>query len=181
MGTEQEVAALKARVAGFEEQEKRRAIADAVGAEIGKYELTSPSAAEQLRQLILPGIGTIRTNEGRDMLFGPGYQPLETHVAEVLQKPAYAHFLKQKATAAPPTQAVAPGHAATAPPNGRPVLLPDGRPGAAFSAIQGQPGENFGMAIARQKQADQQAEATLDPRMNPAMPMALGRRGVLPK
>ena len=107
MSAEQTIEAANARIARFEEAEKARMMTGAVAAEIGKYEL-APAHADQLQQLIVPQVSLLRTNTGQDMVFGPAYKELSAHVAEVLQRPEYGHFLKQKATTAPPGQGAAP-------------------------------------------------------------------------
>ena len=67
MATE-EVAALRERIANLEAAETAKLKSAAVARELGKYELASGAAAEQLQQLISPSISITKLSDGRDLL-----------------------------------------------------------------------------------------------------------------
>jgi hypothetical protein len=161
MATEQE---LRERVASLEAAEASRLKSAAVARELGKYELAD-GAREQLEVLILPSISVTTVSGGRELLHDKDYRPLETVVAETLQRPDFVHFLKQNALAAfqpaaPPGQPAAP---AGGPPSDVREILP---------------GENFGSAVIRVASNKRAAEG--DPRLDPRLPMGIGR-GIRPQ
>jgi hypothetical protein len=161
--TEQE---LLARISQLEKNESERVKASAVASELGKYDL-APGAAEQLHQLISPSVDITKTTDGKPLVFGPEYTPLSAHVAGILQRPEYGHYLRPKENAAP-AQAATQGRQPSTP----------AVPSAASTMREILPGENFGSAALRVASATKAVEG--DPRTNLALPLALGRRG-LPK
>jgi hypothetical protein len=166
MASDQEVAALRERVAQFEGQEVERTKAAAVAAELSKYEFVSPAAADQVSALVGPSVRITRTNEGRDLIFGPDYRPLEAHVADLMAQPSYAHYLRPKGSSASASAQAGPQGQQPAAPA---TLDQDGR----------LPGENLGMAAIRR--AMEQRPVVGDPRLNTSQPMGLGRSSLPPK
>jgi hypothetical protein len=157
MATEQELAAMRDRVASLEAAETGRLKSAAVARELGKYELAE-GAREQLDALITPSISITKLSDGRDLLHDSSYRPLESVVAETLQRADFGHFLKPNALAgsqpaAPARQPAAPGGA---PPSDVRDILP---------------GETFGAAIVRV--ATSQRAAQGDPRLDLRQPMGL--------
>jgi hypothetical protein len=168
MATEQEIETMRQRVATLEAAETERTKAGAVARELGRYELASPGAAEQLAALILPRVQITKLSDGRDIVHSPDYTPLDAVVASALQTPQYAHFLKPRAPATPePAQ---PGSPAL-----RPAAATAGNPPAANQPFQLE-GESLGAAIIRRATA-QSAERG-DPRLDPTQPLALGWRNM---
>ena len=161
MATEQELADAKAQLARYEEESQRRAKADAIAGTLSKYDLAT-GAAEQLRVLIEPTVGVTKVADGRVVVFGPNYIPLESHVSKMLEQPSFVHFLKQKDSASPasPQAGMSPLPPAAPTPSGVREILP---------------GETFGAAVARVTLANQ-AEPKADPRLDSSQPLALGPR-----
>ncbi len=172
MATEQELAARDARIAELERNESERVKSETVARELARYELASPAAAEQVRALILPTVGVTKTSDGRSLVFGKDYSPLESVVAETLRRPDFAHYLKPKGTTAPP--ASAPGQG------------PEARPAAPAAASHGGadepfilPGENLGGAVIRRATTRQASLG--DPRLDPSQSFGIRRPAALPK
>jgi hypothetical protein len=167
MATEQDPGA-QARVAeieGLRAQLKSQAIASA----LSKHDL-QPGAAEQIELLVGSEFSLTKGFDGRELVVGPGYQPLEVHVADVLQRPDFVHFLRSKQPASPtatvaPTEVVAPT-AAVAP-------TEFVRVGGQESALL--PGETLGAAIIRLATMPQ---PTRDPLLDPSQPLAWGARSL---
>ncbi len=157
MATEQELAAMRERVASLEAAETGRLKSAAVARELGKYDLAD-GGREQLEALITPSISITKLSDGRDLLHDSSYRPLESVVAETLQRPDFGHFLKQNALAAAQPAALA-----------RQPAAPTGAPPSDAREIL--PGETFGRAIVRVATSKHAAQA--DPRLDPSQPMGL--------
>jgi hypothetical protein len=163
MATEQE---LRERVASLEADQLQRAKRAAVAEELGRHDIASPAAAEQIAALLLPSVQITKVSDGRELAHGPDYKPLAAMVAETLERPDYAHFLAPKGavTSAQP-----------AAPAGQPAAPASGPQSDAREIL---PGENFGSAVIRV--ASNKRAAQGDPRLDPAQPMGLGR-GIRPQ
>lgn len=160
MATEQELAAMRQRVASLEAAETERTKAAAVANELAKHDLVSGAAAEQLRELLMPTLDITTAADGRTLVFNKSdYNPLAHVVAETLAKPEYGHYKKQPGTPAP----AQPGAGAPRP------AAATGSPASNVREIL--PGETFGAAIVRV--ATSKAAAQGDPRLDPSQPFGL--------
>jgi hypothetical protein len=156
MASDQELQAAKDRISQLERNESERTKAAAIAGELGKYELTTGSL-DQLSQLIGPSVVVTKLNDGRDLILGPDYRPLDAHVAAIMAQPAYAHYHRAKSPAAPGQHA----------PQGQ---QPASAGASAVREIL--PGENLGLAVARVAQATQ--AQPFDSRLDPSKPFAIG-------
>jgi hypothetical protein len=160
MATEQELAAMRERVASLEAAEAGRQKSAAVARELGKYELAE-GGREQLEALISPSISVTKLSDGRDLLHDKNFTPLESVISNTLGKPEFAHYLKGNALAGgAPAQPAVPARQPAAPAGGPPS-----------DAREILPGETFGSAILRVATSKQASAA--DPRLDPSQSMGL--------
>jgi hypothetical protein len=155
MSEEQELAAAHARIAELEGSARAATKTQAIAGALAGHDL-HPGAAGQLAALLDPTISIQRTGDGREVVMGPAFRPLEDHIRETLGKPEYAHFKRQAGF----QPASSPGPAA------QPVTMAE--------SWQALPGENLGQTMLRRAQAIR-SQGGADPRLDPSKPMGLRR------
>ena len=170
MASEQEVEAMRSRLATLEEAEKRRAISTAIESELSKYPVASRAAAGQLKELILPAVDMVKVSDGREIPFvGSDYKPLQAYVAELVAQPTYCAFPPWQGPSG--ARSVSGAHARSAAVAARGGCASRGGGHAATA------GETLGQAVLRRAVATQVQRG--DPRLYPSQPMGLGRRGLI--
>jgi hypothetical protein len=162
MASDQELAAARERIAQFEKQEGERAKAAAVATELSKFEFVSGAAKDQVQALISPTVSPLVVSDGSTVLFGPGYKPVDAHIASQLARPEFAHYLRPKGSPSP-AQAATQGPQPAAPAAGPQAVGADGR----------LPGESLGAAMVRVAQARQAQQG--DPRLDPSQAFGIGK------
>ena len=148
-----ELEAANARIA---ELEGRSAAAkgNAIAGALAKHDL-HPGAGPQLAALLDSTVSVQRTSDGREVVMGPAFRPLDDHISETLSKAEYAHFKRQSGF----QPASSPGPAA------QPMTMAE--------SWQSLPGENLGQTMLRRAVAIR-SQGGSDPRMDPTRSLIRG-------
>lgn len=157
MAADQDLIAANQRIAELEGAQRTATQRQAISAALRKYELV-PGGAEQLTALLEPVTAIAKGVDGRDVVVGPGYTPIEGHVNDLLKKPEYAHYVRASGSPFPVSASTSEAPAA--------------RPHNYWEPIR-QPGENLGVAMTRTA-TEQRVALGPDPRLAPGASLIRG-------
>ena len=154
------------RIAELEREQNTRIKAHAVTAALSKYDL-QPGSLPQVAALLDGEISIQRTADGRDVVMGPAFRPLDDTIRDTLAKPEWAHFVRSQAGL--PAAAPAPAPSGLARRDDETIGQWHARHAAARQSL---PGENMAETLIRVA-SETRSQGQQDNRLNMARPMGL--------